>query len=123
MHVACPTTVKLSTTDPDGDRVTCRFAQTELECGEACQKFPYFQLSEVSRIFRRLIDDHNLIDSPYASRRFFSPVFKTVAFRLSIESKIGFFSNQNKKVKPFWWNCKNNNLKTLKHFNFTHFYL
>jgi len=47
MHVGCPVTVQLSTTDPDGDRVTCRFAQTELECGEACQRFPYFDLNEV----------------------------------------------------------------------------
>ena len=47
MHIACPLTVQLSTTDPDGDRVTCRFAHTELECGELCQRFPYFDLNEV----------------------------------------------------------------------------
>jgi len=44
MQYGCPTTVKIPTTDPDGDSVTCRFGQTDEECGEACTSFPYFTL-------------------------------------------------------------------------------
>ncbi|XP_009858952.2 uncharacterized protein LOC100180926 [Ciona intestinalis] len=47
MQVGCPETVKIPTADPDSDdKMTCRFGETVQECGEVCQKYPYFSIHE-----------------------------------------------------------------------------
>lgn len=47
LQAGCPTTIEIPTTDPDGDRVRCRFSETADECGDVCQHFPFFTFIEV----------------------------------------------------------------------------
>jgi len=46
LQAGCPTTIEIPTTDPDGDRVRCRFSETADECGDVCQHFPFFTFIE-----------------------------------------------------------------------------
>ncbi|XP_076804673.1 uncharacterized protein LOC143448710 isoform X2 [Clavelina lepadiformis] len=46
VQVGCPITIKIPTTDPDGDSVTCRFGKNYQECGEVCISFPYFSINQ-----------------------------------------------------------------------------